>query len=458
MNPAPIIKVDKLNVVYFMGKSNQVNALNDVNLEIYPGEFIIFFGPSGCGKSTLLYAISGLERHIHGDILIDGKNLTNFNTEELDLYRREKIGMIFQAYYLINSLNVLDNVVLPQLSMGVSKGQRLKKATELLDYFGVKIQAKKYPNELSGGQQQRVAICRSLVNDPEIMLADEPTGNLDSKSVQDVMNVLAELNEKQKKTIILVTHSPTLLDYAHRVFYIKDGHVIDTKVNRTLGQKLPPKVAEGAAAAAGGGAATGLNTGSKDLELVTKTLTNLSEAKESKLLLSYKAKEIVSEALTGLARQEIDLLEKEVEGILLGHVNGHQTLAKFLDHGLTSSVFDLNKKSASRLAAKIEEVADEIKILEKQERRVRQGLVPDNNDEVKQVRHYLFDVFDVKIEDPVALQRINDAIKDRLASQIDRSEFHKILDLPVVRGGAGLDNRLARKMARRLELLIRGKI
>lgn len=460
MNQEPIIKVEKLNVVYFLGKSNQVNALNDVNLEIFPGEFIIFFGPSGCGKSTLLYAISGLERNIFGDIYFEGKNMAHFGDDELDLYRRKKIGMIFQAYYLINSLTVLDNTILPQLSMGTDPAERQKKAMDLLDYFGVKLQAKKYPNELSGGQQQRAAICRSLINDPEVILADEPTGNLDSKSVGDVMAVLAELNEKQKKTIILVTHSPALLEYAHRVFYIKDGHITDIKVNRTLDQKLPDSVIAKAGDAAGGGAAAKGGDGQKDLELVAKTLTDLSleEKLSTNLLVGYKAKEIVSEALTGMARQEIDLLEKEVSRILLGGVKNHSDLTKFLDHGMHSSIFDLSKPASNRLAKKIEEIVTEIKEMQTAEKRIKQGMVPDDNDEVRQIRHHLFDTFDVMIEKPVALKRVNDAIADRLESKTDRSEFQKVLDLPLTKGGAGLDSRTARKMARRLELLIRGKI
>jgi Ribonuclease G/E len=206
-----------------------------------------------------------------------------------------------------------------------------------------------------------------------------------------------------------------------------------------------------------GGEGAGAGKG-KDLELVVKTLTNLTEEKEGKLLLSYKAKEIVSEALTGFSRHEIEQLEGEVENILLGHVRGKPELVNFLDNGLRSSIFDLNKKSATRLADKLEEVIDEIKILQKQEEKVKQGLVPDNNKEVKQIRQYLFDVLDIKLNNPSSLQRINEIIKDRLAGLIDRTDLRSALDLPLNQGGAGLDVRTARKMARRLELLIKGKI
>lgn len=455
MSLEPIIKVEKLNVVYLMGKSNQVNALNDINLEIYPGEFVIFFGPSGCGKSTLLYAISGLERQIHGDIFIENKNLAKFNTEELDLYRREKVGMIFQAYYLINSLTILDNVVLPQLSMDSTIEQRLKKANDLLDYFGVKLQAKKYPNELSGGQQQRAAICRSLINNPDVIMADEPTGNLDSKSVQDVMSVLADLNDKQKKTIIMVTHSPALLEYAHRVFYIKDGHITDVKEQRKLGEKLPERALADAADAAGGGAA-----GAKKVELVAKTFTDLTkeDALKNSLLLGYKAKEIVAESIAGMTVEELESLERKVERIILGKVKGKEELVKFLDKGTSLVDIDLNKRSAAKLATRIEETAEEIREMMKLDKRLKQGMVPDENEEVKQVRQYLFDLFDIELNKPVALERVNIALGDRLVGRIDRRALFRKLDLPLAEGGAGLDKRNSRRIARHMDILMKGKM
>jgi ABC-type lipoprotein export system ATPase subunit len=152
MADKPIVKAEKLSVIYFLGRPNQVNAVADINLEIMPGEFIIFFGPSGCGKSTLLYSIAGLERNIQGDIFIDGKNLAKFNNKELDNHRQHTIGMIFQAYYLISSLSVFNNIILPQFSLNSKKKEREQKAAELLKFFGVSEQKDKYPNELSGGQ------------------------------------------------------------------------------------------------------------------------------------------------------------------------------------------------------------------------------------------------------------------------------------------------------------------
>src|ERR1700726_4725884 len=167
----PVISVKKLNVVYFPGKSNEVHALTDISLEIYPGEFIIFFGPSGCGKSTLLYSISGLERHITGDILVQGDNLRTLEGKKREEFHQKTIGMVFQAYYLIPSLTILQNVALPQMALNEGTRAREDRGLKLLKQFGVFEQASKLPTELSGGQQQRVAICRSVMNDPAIILA-----------------------------------------------------------------------------------------------------------------------------------------------------------------------------------------------------------------------------------------------------------------------------------------------
>lgn len=242
MTPTPIISVKKLCVTYFPGKSNEVRALKNIELDIYPGEFIIFFGPSGCGKSTLLYSLSGLERNITGSILVKGEDLPTMKPKQREEFHQRTIGMVFQAYYLIASLSVLENVTLPQVALSEPIHVREPKALALLDKFGVKAQAKKLPMELSGGQQQRVAICRSVMNDPDIIFADEPVGNLDSKSTDEVMKLLRELNERDHKTVILVTHDPSHLHHANRVFFIRDGEVVRVQENSAEERKQSPVV------------------------------------------------------------------------------------------------------------------------------------------------------------------------------------------------------------------------
>ena len=221
----PIIKIEKMSIVYDPGKSNENWALKDISLEIYPEEYVIFFGPSGCGKSTLLYVIAGLEKPSQGKVIVNGKDLTSLSEKELIGFHRSSLGMVFQAYYLIPSLTARDNVVLPQVFMEKPPAERLEKTRILMERFGITDFQGRTPTKMSGGQQQRVAIARSLINDPPILLADEPVGNLDSKNAEIVIDLLAELNSKDKKTVLHVTHDPSYLGHAHRIFYMRDGKI-----------------------------------------------------------------------------------------------------------------------------------------------------------------------------------------------------------------------------------------
>jgi len=238
----PLIKASGMNFVYNQGKDNEYQALVNINLEIYPEEFVVVFGPSGCGKSTLLNVLAGLETPTSGNIFISNKDVTHMNRQEFAEYHRKGVGMIYQAYNLITSLTVIDNVSLPQLFVEEKKRERDKRALELLERFGIKIHAKKIPTELSGGQQQRIGIARAIINDPAIILADEPVGNLDSISAKNVLDIMAELNEAEKKTVILVTHNPENLEYGDRIIYMKDGMITREVVNR---QKRTKKKGEG---------------------------------------------------------------------------------------------------------------------------------------------------------------------------------------------------------------------
>ncbi len=221
----PIIQAKNLRVVYNEGKSNEYQALRNESLEICPNEYIILFGPSGCGKSTLLYSLLGILAPSSGELLIKKENPYKYNVKQMTHFQQSTIGIIFQSFNLIPSISVLDNVTLPMIFANIPKSQRDKRGMQFLKRFGVDAQAYKLPTNLSGGQSQRVAVARSLVNDPEILLADEPVGNLDSISAGQVMDTLQEINMKDKKTVILVTHDAKLLPYAHRVYYMKDGGV-----------------------------------------------------------------------------------------------------------------------------------------------------------------------------------------------------------------------------------------
>lgn len=230
MSKLPVIKVTNVTKKFELGAVT-VDALQSVNLEIYSGEFVIFFGPSGCGKSTLMSMIAGLQPPSTGKIYIRGDDLTGLSDNELAAHRRTKIGMVFQAFNLISSMNVLENIALPLTFARISKSRRMNRAENLLETVGMSEYKKHTPAELSGGQQQRIALARSLVANPWIVLADEPTGNLDSKSADEVMRLLISLNRKSKRTVILITHNPEYLVYADRIFHVRDGKIIDVEVN-----------------------------------------------------------------------------------------------------------------------------------------------------------------------------------------------------------------------------------
>ena len=227
----PLIKIENVCKDFGTGDA-KVAVLKNINLEIFSGEFIIFFGPSGCGKSTLLNCISGLEVPDKGRVVVRGEDLSKLNRAQLAKYRSKKIGIIFQQFNVLKSFNVIENIALPQTFAGVPRARRLKRAEHLLSMFGLSGLAKRIPTEISGGQQQRVAIARSLVNNPWILICDEPTGNLDSKSSTEVMVLLEKLNSASKRTIILVTHNPEHLKYAHRVVYLQDGEISKMSKNK----------------------------------------------------------------------------------------------------------------------------------------------------------------------------------------------------------------------------------
>ncbi len=218
------IQADDLVITYNKGKSNEFNALSHINAEIYPREYIILFGPSGCGKSTLLYTILGGNMPDTGHLFVQGEDIYAYTPAEMNRFQQSIIGIVYQQFNLIMSISVLDNVALPQVFLNRPPSIRNKRASELLRRFGIPDRLEnKLPMMMSGGQQQRVAVARALVNDPEILLADEPVGNLDSISAEHVMESFRDINEKDRKTVILVTHDAKYLPYAHRVFYMRDG-------------------------------------------------------------------------------------------------------------------------------------------------------------------------------------------------------------------------------------------
>jgi len=219
----PLIHVNKVTKIYRIGKL-EVIALREVSFDIERGEFVSIMGPSGSGKTTLMHILGCLARPTSGEYYLDGRLVNTLDDNELALIRNQRIGFVFQLFNLLPRMTALDNVELPMLYSGVSGDERKSRARLALEAVGLKARTYHYPNELSGGEQQRVAIARALVNDPEILLADEPTGNLDSQSGREVMSTFKSLHE-QGKTVIVVTHDPEVASYADRVLHIRDGKI-----------------------------------------------------------------------------------------------------------------------------------------------------------------------------------------------------------------------------------------
>ena len=220
-----VIEVKQLYKLYRVGDSI-VRALNGVDFEIYEGEFCAIVGTSGSGKSTLLNMLAGLERPTKGEVIISDQHIEKLNEDQLVKFRRDHVGFIFQSFHLLGTMNATENVALPLSFQGVPKAVRMKKADQMLDLVNLKKHKKHYPSQMSGGQQQRVGV------DPKIIFADEPTGNLDSHTSEEVMTLMQQVVRKQKKTLVMVTHDNHLASYADRIFHIIDGEIVKIEDNR----------------------------------------------------------------------------------------------------------------------------------------------------------------------------------------------------------------------------------
>ena len=232
----PVIQVKNLYKVYRVGDSH-VRALDGVNLEIYKGEFCSIVGTSGSGKSTLLNMLAGLEKPTKGEIIIAGEHMENKTENQLVKFRREHIGFIFQSFNLMGTMNAEENVALPLTFQGVDKDIRMKRASRVLDMVGLKEHKKHKPTQMSGGQQQRVGVARALVVNPEIIFADEPTGNLDSNTSREVMELMQKVVREQKQTLVMVTHDNYLAGFADRIFHIIDGKIVKIEDNRNKAEE-----------------------------------------------------------------------------------------------------------------------------------------------------------------------------------------------------------------------------
>jgi len=227
-----IVKLENVEKIYYIG-GYPIKALDNVSLEIKEGEFLSIVGPSGSGKSTLLSIIGCLDKSTKGKVYLFDKDISKLNDNQLSELRRKYIGFIFQQYYLFNYLNALENV---QIGLRISGNNNLEKAKELLNKVGLGDRLYNYPNQLSGGQQQRVVIARALVNDPKLILADEPTANIDEKSAKELLDILKKLNEDENRTIVIVTHDLRVAEKTNRIVVIRNGKIL--KDNATIDETI----------------------------------------------------------------------------------------------------------------------------------------------------------------------------------------------------------------------------
>jgi putative ABC transport system ATP-binding protein len=224
-----LISAANLTKVYGSG-ATAVTALNDVSLQVEPGELVAVMGPSGCGKSTLLHLLGGLDRPTSGSVTIDGHNLSDLSDARLTELRRHKIGFIFQFFNLIPVLNAVENAALPVTLDGVRQAEARERAVQWLNRFGLNDRLDHRPDQLSGGQQQRVAVARALVADPVLVLADEPTGNLDTRASEEIAGLLRQVANDWGRAVVIVTHDPRIAAHADRIIFLKDGAIVDETV------------------------------------------------------------------------------------------------------------------------------------------------------------------------------------------------------------------------------------
>jgi putative ABC transport system ATP-binding protein len=240
-----IITTENLTKVYGKGET-AVTALDHVNIQVKAGEFVAVMGPSGCGKSTLLHLLGGLDRPSEGGVSIDGTAIADMKDDDLTRLRRRKMGFVFQFYNLIPVLNAVENAALPVTLDGVKPAEAKNRAAEWLQRFGLGDRLASRPDQLSGGQQQRVAVARALVAEPALILADEPTGNLDTRSGDEIAGLLRQVTKEYGRTVVMVTHDPRIAAYADRIIFLKDGKVVDETIleRKSAAEKIESKMKE----------------------------------------------------------------------------------------------------------------------------------------------------------------------------------------------------------------------
>ncbi len=438
-NKKSVVVVKDLNVIYNKGKSNEVRSLEEIDLEIFPQEYVIIFGPSGCGKSTLLYSISGLQRPTSGMVMVDGEDISTYKKKKSAWFHRHKIGMIFQSFHLIGSLNILDNVCLPKTFDGGEVEDRRAKALELLGRFTIANQADKFPMELSGGQQQRVSIARSLINDPDIILADEPVGNLDSKSSHTVMEILKELNEIDKKTIILVTHDPSHLRYGDKIVHMVDGKIVKIEQKQKANTSVESYVMKD------GKVREDLVKGEYiplDLRHLMRSFSGLTANQISNLLVPFKAQQLFSHLFFSMTNDQIEKAIKKVEDFLYTRIN-FEDFFEGLDADIEKGGAGWDRRVAESFSTQVKQLverASEISFAEKEKT-------------ARSLAEYFKSKWNLDLDEK-RVSELAGIVLDRLENRIGRDEFQDLINFSKEKNGMSFNKRTAIKISRELELLL----
>jgi len=417
-----IIKMENVNFFYEKGKPAQTHALKNIDLSIKKGEYVAFFGPSGCGKSTLLYTIAGIEKVDSGRILINNRDLTEFSQQDLAVYRQVGVGIIFQNFNLIPSISVLENIALPMAFLGISLDVRKVRAMAVLKRLGIDNLAYRYPHELSGGQQQRVGVARAMANNPPIMLADEPLGNLDSANANNVLDFLKELNQKDGQTIIMVTHEAWSLRDVNRIFFMRDGAI--TRIE-TRG---PQTVKKGAS--------------SYYYKKLFPELPNVES----------RAKTISQYILRGYSQEEIKRLEYFLIQLLRGQIDADLFKA-VLDRPYKEGGVGLWKQKAEKISKQIAEIMEEEKSLKGMFERLQDNPNAPLKAEVEDIRNWLAKDL-VKNLSAIQQLQLDEAIEERIRNVITSEHFRKVLDLSKSKGGLGLKIGTSLRVKDKLESLL----
>lgn len=425
----PIIKMDHVNFWYNLGKAYELQALKDVNVEIKRGEYAAFFGPSGSGKTSILYLIAGIEPSQKGKILINGRDIGKFNKKELAVYRQIGVGIVFQQFNLIPTLSVVQNVGLPMTFLGIEAKKRDEEAMKLLQRLDIQHLAIRLPHELSGGQQQRVGIARALANNPPIIIADEPLGNLDSVNSKKVLEFFKELNVADGRTIIMVTHEAWSLRDVRKIIYLRDGMV--TKIEETTPQTVQ--------------------------ESISKELFGVMGGMESSKEKGAAASEGLSESLSGMLLRGYSAEEtSRFQFYLTQRLNGRIGLFEFkniLDKPYREGGVGLWKQKANAISTYVEDILSQRKTLDIVYSELKEHPSAPLLSEVINMRNWLLQDYTGRINELQAL-RLDELINERLRKIIDRQSFQKVLNLPKSQFGIGLSLHTANALAEKFDMAV----